>query len=66
MVTSRIRFTAAAEGRSLGALEGTVRVLRLSRGRWKGGTRPALSGSFYAWRDRAGAAPESWLGSTET
>ena len=47
MVTSRSWFTAAqkAERGSDGKMG---KVLRPSRGRWKGRTRPALSGSWYS------------------
>ena len=47
MVTSRIWFTAQQKA-DLWERWRTGRVLRLSRGRWKGGTRPALRRSWYA------------------
>ena len=58
MVTSRIWFTARRRP-SCGSDGRTGRVLRPSRGRWKGRTRPALSGSWYSMEGSAGAAPES-------
>ena len=57
MVTSRIWFTAAQKA-ELWSDGRTGKVLRPSRGRWKGRTRPALSGSWYCMegsdRRRAG------------
>jgi hypothetical protein len=60
MVTSRIWFTAQQKA-DLGALE--EREMRLSRGRWKGGTRPALSGLVpwrIARRHGGAASAEAW------
>ena len=59
MVTSRIWFTAAQKA-ELWSDGRTGKVLRPSRGRWKGRTRPALSGSWYCIEvSGLGAAPES-------
>ena len=60
MVTSRIRFTARRR-RSFGNAGGTGKVLRLSLERWKGGTRLALSGSWYFMEgSRRRCAEERW------
>jgi hypothetical protein len=50
----------SAEDRAVGAMEERAKCCGDSRGRWKGRTRPALSGLRYSMAgDRASAAPKS-------